>query len=987
VREEQLFEAIPSQARNRRLLEEFKSSGLFVQEGSRFRIKPELLPLGLALTLVDELAQKTEDSRVEFLESELERLGEADISSEILEQAILLSGERPDAGLCVLFLKKWFEARNRTVSFSAHAPANFARSAPEAYALATEQLWDGRLASNFERMLMNGLVSALDFKDSRPAIWRAIQRWMGLIDPFDRSQKALRENAHFMRPVVEKLFGCKPGKVHKFGLEFQILENVDHRKLRLTRLALRLISGRPDDDFADAFAAWAISRAAMDNYGDEQDLVDWLLRLRLRRKSGIVTWANQLKNSFLAASIRLITWKSPTFPPYVPGLLEPEDLSAEDRANLERSADGFDVTQWCSEMYTSGADLEWDKLEPLLCRFDRQRLQQLVRKRLGSLKDSSQSMPSRASGLASEYLLLLSETELQAIRRAHERIVEGPSPGSAYSEAEYFRILMAHSSEAQLPLLIDRPPTYAGEFPEQRAIYREPNADEMDDFFSYLAGDVPQSHRCRVLDFLGHFAACARDIPISLLRDLFGSSDSQTRTLTLRLAWLGQRKELADQLWSEDWRAGGGMGEGEEFYGSLLIGTAISPPVPFAELIPRVALRALPTIVRERGGVASELALFADVVDRMFGAIVGKASTGDEFFPDAELHLDANSYHGGGSLLAVQQAQLIEVGLGNRRWGGHDEPDLKDVVADILKPGFHPDPESEVLRGVIRREQDSGNPWFYTNLDYDALGSIIATNPELAGKWMAELPVQAERLIPRMRPFWDSLCMACLKFNYSVGLSLLKWLAQVKGGARLLETSTQQPLIFHGAFIFGQTHEQIEAFDFLLEQCRSDADLLNLTAVVLNEGQMQVVEAALAKAGQSNDLFERARATMLAGLVGLPDNHWPALDPENWWLVEVVRHSSRLRDSLGVSRRWWDEFVSVDEELAAQCSFRLMLKHVDLRLSGPVTKALAELGGLKAKFLALNYRDFLKTAAKNSKNLNKVFLGYPVLNDQVWPWV
>jgi hypothetical protein len=189
--------------------------------------------------------------------------------------------------------------------------------------------------------------------------------------------------------------------------------------------------------------------------------------------------------------------------------------------------------------------------------------------------------------------------------------------------------------------------------------------------------------------------------------------------------------------------------------------------------------------------------------------------------------------------------------------------------------------------------------------------------------------------------------------------------------------------------LFGaeKSEPMMNLWNALLEQGKSDGDLLVLSILARSGDAHSWIASRISADQQVFNQFMRARATVLAGLLGLA---LPQADTDTW-LSDVVEVAARYRDLDRWSRVWLTRFVYATDDASAFSAFKLLLECIDRRFWVWSEELIASLdtplSATRHAFLHQSIGNIKQAIERNEKLMFEHFLAEKIAEGQVWPWL
>jgi hypothetical protein len=275
---------LPSNARQ--VVYELISGGILIPDPVskvKYVVEPRRLVHGLGLLLKQEIHEALLSNQpvAERIAQLLEPHRDMDLKVKICSAAVvhaIMDDDYPEEGKCILF-QLWVESRNLNeeaqrdiIAYLPHCPGIYGRLA--------EHVWSEKYNYSLaQTLLMQGFLKWRENPKVQALLPATFERWMGFLHPygFVFQRGRTQEESEKLRQQIESRIGTQLqfGPIDFQGYELTVIK--DDGLLRLTRVALAIISHSQCLPFIKAFVTWSLSRTLM-GHSNEYELVSWALK-------------------------------------------------------------------------------------------------------------------------------------------------------------------------------------------------------------------------------------------------------------------------------------------------------------------------------------------------------------------------------------------------------------------------------------------------------------------------------------------------------------------------------------------------------------------------------------------------------------------------------------------------------------------------------------------------------------------------------------
>lgn len=488
-------------------------------------VEPEYLALGLGLVLADRAAACAGDvdAKLECIETLLGDTAEFDLTADVCERAVLQALSQSathDHATAVSLLLAWTRCQNTTQRAIDDLP-RYAALRPDVVCDLAEQIWlQDRPSAAVQRAIRDALVRIVASPRTAAVLVDRFTEWTGLVHPHGERDSGADEDGDGKTPFDAARLIPVPGGTVLFESSGITLRHTERQHLLpLGRLALAVISTTDRRALWPALVCAEVANEAMG--GCRSELIAWVIRtskqplsdlvadavhaLRLDRdvvcaraarrlaqylgESGLIDEPASLPpDLFSRNAIREEYLEDPCLSIFFAPSIEqlPECLERSDvptHFKLERAAQvaadlsftfpkpfvdlveglarSFDMSKLRRTMSAHREDMDWESLQPLLCRINPDLHQAKVREfAIDAPNRSGQALRQFALEIH-RYGTLLSPAESAALRSRWEALVATPVPWSDDVKLTEGFLLLALlptlTGQEQLQCLLRRP--------------------------------------------------------------------------------------------------------------------------------------------------------------------------------------------------------------------------------------------------------------------------------------------------------------------------------------------------------------------------------------------------------------------------------------------------------------------------------------------------------------------------------------------------
>lgn len=971
----------------------------------------------------------------------------------------------PEEGRFVLF-QAWFIGRNLDdtdqESITAYLPL-----CPETYVRLAEFAWsDVNDNSTIQTIFMKGFLKWRESRSLQTILPSVLTRWMGFINihGFSIQRGVAREKKEEIRQKIEDSLGIKLqiGLINVAGYDFAVIE--DDGLLRLARVALAIISHCKRMPFIKAFVTWSMSRTIM-GHPNEYELVSWVLKtIKENIWEQFKTEVNDLisKNTLIAhqAAYRLLSCYGSTeayqlrqtlpenlFPPnpfYELYLKDPcsqtfflwnrkdyqnclnradltpyhialsmKDLSLEPllvvpinlRERLEGLESEFIPDALWKTMGITAEDHKLRQIEPTLAAFAPHTLANIMKSVVRDASNREDIALRQLSLIIRLNLIILKMKELGAIEPAWHKLIDKKGnwnePERIAEEFLFFAILYSLSAKEQLDTLLSRPDSAADLF-QYKCLFKPLESSETEDILKYLATINGKIRLRRILWFLSANPDVISLEAFKYIISFFDYPDTTIRGLVLELLYKSNNKDLIRDVVNSKWAWTSKDCFGEDYWGSLIL-SEFGASLPYREIRSRVHPIFLGYAVEKRGLIESEVAQFAQDINKIWENIILKSPSVPESFPASEIKYNCDQEISLREPIGISSSAFstsYEFISRDSFWGGHNDPSKPKIVSDIFKLDTSERLKhlTSILQETIKQQLAAGNVLFSNKFYKNALHDVVKIHPDLVKRWLQPICNNTEdshRTMTLCQSFYEALLTVLFENKHCEALKLLDYFESFSSAIKFVDSETGIRCL---DFYLLKCHNNKEIkyiLDTRLERCSSDLELFELALIIQLTGNINWLKHTIEQGLNSPWYFEQARAIVLIGFFEDKNGDSMLLKycgmPQSWITTVAEKALDYYKKNLW-AKQWFNKFLNDEDDEVVWACFKLFLKCVDRRywiwendfLNDSYKDNMEQ---KRLKFLSLNRDEIKKSIKENEKKRSETFLGEKMLKNQAWPWM
>lgn len=289
-KESDIAELASGVADNGKVIQEIIDGGLLVPSGitsARYAVDSRRLVHGLGLLLLEHLSSPISENLAAcraVIQEWLEPHPDLTLKGSILGAAVfhaVMAGSTSPMTRRALWME-WLQCRNLSDEQMESIPAYFPAAAADVLSL-VQPAWEGRDEYGIaQERIAQALVLKRDDERVLPHLAQAAVQWMRYIHVHgfwhERTGAQGEDRKEKNKAELEERVGQPVGVADIDVGEWRLRPTQNDGFIQLARLVILVASFGKRKEFMSAILAWAVSRAAMGNH-EEYDDVRWLLRL------------------------------------------------------------------------------------------------------------------------------------------------------------------------------------------------------------------------------------------------------------------------------------------------------------------------------------------------------------------------------------------------------------------------------------------------------------------------------------------------------------------------------------------------------------------------------------------------------------------------------------------------------------------------------------------------------------------------------------
>lgn len=305
--------------------------------------------------------------------------------------------------------------------------------------------------------------------------------------------------------------------------------------------------------------------------------------------------------------------------------------------------------------------------------------------------------------------------------------------------------------------------------------------------------------------------------------------------------------------------------------------------------------------------------------------------------------------------------------------------------------------EREKDSKVERKSPGTSTNWCGYDCDNRLIIEVIKTNPLLIQQWIEPISPsspETDKKIHDNNEFYKQLCSILFDISPLDGIQLFNRLKKVRGLSRFTYSDTKIEMLMYDLFRIEKCADAEKVWDEVLENCVNDIEILEISVVCHHVNNTKWYMKKADKYLSSDILYDKARGVNMLGF-SCETKARNMLEtllkeiPDCW--VQPVSETAKKRWNLNYwARTWYQRFIERRDEIKAWASFKLFMKCVDKRFwtwKGQVDKQYKKKDLFKKRetFFNFNEGDIQKSIEENEKKLKEEFLGSKI-EKSICPW-
>ena len=638
----------------------------------------------------------------------------------------------------------------------------------------------------------------------------------------------------------------------------------------------------------------------------------------------------------------------------------------------------IDVEKLSRHRFRTKEDLLFEDLVPALARCSPDLLEDLIKRKLRSMKICPAESRYWSALSFIEHFVLAGFSEAGAARKL--RLGTNKKNDDKESNVASLLLLVEilnMDAQEQFDELIKADPKYI--YSDLDKVLLTPTLEDIDKLISRYSNGTVKQHG----DLVTLLSASQVGLRLSerswLWIESFAMQEGNLRNFAFKILTRSDPKRFGRTLEGNCWSWCPGEDMWVNHYGTLALAEA-TYSLPFEELIPRLAPWLLLKVACLRGSDPGEVRLAAEVFGRILAANDVKEPDPDSILSIDRVNKDSwlNSFS-----LTLKPASTESESL--RR---------------MLDSKFQASKLNQALKTAesrISEARDSGASLYLKDIEYRDFEPFLLHASDIVQEWLGDLSnptAEFRRRILLAEGIFLALCEVLLIHNPRCGVKLWRILRKTLK-TRYFGASGVEDFL-HMVFRVPDSSEVVTLRRELieLENCHTDLDLFDIVIAALYNGKADWVETLIREDKASSLVWRQRRAITLAGFTGnnqLPiAGAWPE-GKRKTVHADLRQKSARQRWIEACARHWWQTLLDAPDPNHAYAAWVLFLHSADRRVESCIcqdkntAKNSNDFIDLKMIHVELNRSDIRRAFNKNEKELEKNFLGRRIGNN-VGPW-
>ncbi|WP_320041920.1 NACHT domain-containing protein [uncultured Desulfobacter sp.] len=685
--------------------------------------------------------------------------------------------------------------------------------------------------------------------------------------------------------------------------------------------------------------------------------------------------------------------------------LDPE-LTFPDRfiSSLRNVGNNLDFRNVHSSLCQTPNDLVLMDIEPALCAW--------CPESYAEIWCSLTSLLTERSGLSRrllafkiyDHLLLMRDEEIDSIEHVWNTVLQSDDQEDKNAEAILFPcVLWGKELKDQLDLIETRG-SRGNYFRGHKPFIKKLKSEDVPIIKSYLSkfSEANSNLAANLLSYIAEAPPVLDPEFKALVFSIFKKGDTRIRGTCLELFFNAIEADAIDILIEEDWCIDSVESDYEKHWGSMFLckyGTGI----PFEDIVGRILPETLGYAIQCRGKKVEEILAFGTFIHETWKSIFSNKPLKFHASERTKVEIawvDKNGKYNRNWKIHNDNNEALTFRSWDSIWGGGikkaNKKDIKDTF-NLTKLRRKDNKANNRLADLLKSEKKSGNYWFLCSLKHLMIEDILDVQPNFLDEWIRvvlETPSDSHWLISRCRSFYESLCMTLLNRLPELGVKLFKHLRAIPD-FQLSDGTTEIDSLLFCLFSAKDSDPVLCLRNEQIESCTSDKELFEIAFLAQFSSNQDWLYKKIDLWLSSKQTYDQVRALVLLGLMdGIHSTErlqeWIDLHTESW-TFNCAEHALLLNQRNLWAKKWFEIFLTHNDNLYAWAAFRLFRRCIDRRfwLWGPEKVAIAKKTN-RVDYFNCNKLDLQKNAIKNEKDklkLNNRMIFSDTLNNQTWPWM
>lgn len=673
------------------------------------------------------------------------------------------------------------------------------------------------------------------------------------------------------------------------------------------------------------------------------------------------------------------------------------DLKPADsfRDRLVLLIDQIFINSIWSAKWSNTEDILFDKYESALLAFAPDVIANLVRRIVRFIVHRSGSGLRHLSFHISDHYLILGKVEKKAIYQIWQVFAKRcdiTGDLERVAEAHLFKVVLEQlEPKQQLNYFLKRPETASDLISLEQSFKPLQNSESVLLKLDRLSDDTSIQ---RTLWFLSaHQQNLTAEQILQYIYPFLENENSLIRSLALKTLYQSKDTAIIQHFISSSWQSNVQHHDLENHWGNLLL-CQYGQKLSFSNLKDRVNPSFLGIAIRDRGLKSEEVKQYADYIDLLWTEIKENVPELPLDFPQLEIRIarDENFTDLDMIYLSDKYFNFSETFISrNSTWGGIGSNSEYGSLQDFDERDETRKKLNQISESSRKEQLEANNCFFNYKIPRDVLSVAIAQRPDLVDKWLE--PIQGEqnetvRKVIRVGTlFYETLCYVLLERSHPRAIELYRYLSQNKSQIILTDAQTNTRYLDHALFQVSPTEPLQQEWLYRLENCHSDAELLELAIVAqLGQGGDWLL-SRIKQQLQSSAPGDFSQAVTMLGFLET-DGAFEQLkklakSQPDTWRKRLVDISIERWQRNAWAKHWFREFLNQGDRVMAWRGFRLFLQCADKRFWLWKEELIGEASSQSFHQYHLNFlednTDTIKNAIGNSKynqELEKTFLAH-----------